>query len=61
MEIILKEENGIFCMALNIFVKEIFEKCDFPIVDSVHTGLKALLKLISVFDFFYNPGYDNPV
>ena len=41
MEIILKEENGIFCIALNIFVKEIIEERDFPIVDSVHTGLKA--------------------
>jgi hypothetical protein len=43
METILKEENGIFCMALNIFVKEIFEEREFPIVESVHTGMKALL------------------
>jgi hypothetical protein len=43
METILKEENGIFCMALNIFVKEIFEERDFPIVESAHTGMKALL------------------
>ena len=44
MEIILKEENGrmVLC-ALNIFVKEIVEEHDFPIADSVSTGLKALL------------------
>ncbi len=28
--------------ALNIFVKEIFEERDFPIEDSVYTGLKSL-------------------
>ena len=28
--------------ALNIFVKEIFEERDFPVVDSVQTGLQAL-------------------
>jgi len=43
METILKKENGIFCMALDIFFKEIFEERDFPVVDSVHTGLQALL------------------
>jgi len=43
MEIILKEENGIFCMALNIFVREIFKERDFPVVDLVHIGTKALL------------------
>ena len=60
MEIILKEEKGrmVLC-ALNIFVKEIFKERDFPIADLVDTGLQALLELISVFDFFYDPGYDN--
>jgi anti-anti-sigma factor len=40
----LKQKKGrmVLC-ALNIFVKEIFEERDFPIEDSVHTGLKALL------------------
>jgi anti-anti-sigma factor len=39
----LKQKRGkmVLC-ALNIFVKEIFEERDFPIADSVDTGLKAL-------------------
>jgi len=43
METILKKENGIFCMALDIFFKEIFKERDFPVVDLVHIGTKALL------------------
>ena len=43
MEIILKEENGIICIALNIFVGEIFEERDLPVADLVDNGLKALL------------------
>jgi anti-anti-sigma factor len=39
----LKQKQGkmVLC-ALNIFVKEIFEERDFPVVDSVNTGLRAL-------------------
>jgi len=39
----LRQKKGrmVLC-ALNIFVKEIFEERDFPIADSVDTGLKAL-------------------
>ena len=39
----LKHKKGrmVLC-ALNIFVKEIFEERDFPIVDTVDSGFKAL-------------------
>ena len=39
----LKQKQGrmVLC-ALNIFVKEIFEERDFPIADSVSTGLRTL-------------------
>jgi anti-anti-sigma factor len=39
----LKQKQGkmVLC-ALNIFVIEIFEERDFPVVDSVNTGLRAL-------------------
>jgi len=39
----LKQKQGkmVLC-ALNIFVKEIFEERDFPVVDSVNIGLRAL-------------------
>jgi anti-anti-sigma factor len=36
-----KQGKMVLC-ALNIFVKEIFEERDFPVVDSVHTGLQRL-------------------
>ena len=39
----LKQKQGkmVLC-ALNIFVKETFEERDFPVVDSVNIGLRAL-------------------
>ena len=37
-----KRQGKMVLCALNIFVKELFEERDFPVADSVHTGLQAL-------------------